>query len=136
MLLKKRIANLNWTVVWLLSNVQIAGLLNRYNMTNVELKNILTSIANTLEQGEKIFPYELDRELVQLLSNLDDTSAKLIATVLNMPVEDFKKLVPNIISLLKAAHDLFATDQDKRIINFCRALANRPIVLSMISKFI
>jgi len=105
-------------------------------MDSSELKQILLSVANTLDQGAKIFPLDLDRELIALLSNLDETSAKLIATVLNMPVDDFKALVPNIINLLQAAHDLFATNQHTKISNFCRSLANRPIILSMISKFI
>lgn len=105
-------------------------------MNSKELRKILLSIADTLDQGANVFPLDLDRQLVALLSNLDETSAKLIATVLNMKVEDFRALVPNIINLLNAAHDLFATDQHVKISNFCRALANRPLILAMISKFI
>lgn len=105
-------------------------------MTSNELKGILNSIADSLDQGAHIFPLDLDKELINLLSNIDDTAAKLLATILNMSVEDFKKLVPNIINLLKAAHDLFATNQHTKISNFCRALVNRPVVMAMISKFI
>jgi len=105
-------------------------------MNSNELKSILISVADTLDAGVKIFPSELDTYLINLLSNMDDTSAKLIATVLNMPVTDFKELVPNVIQLLVAARTLFVTDQHRNISNFCRSLANRPIVLAMISKFI
>lgn len=105
-------------------------------MTSNELKGVLNSIADSLDQGANVFPYKLDKELISLLKNLDDTSAKILSTVLNMSVEDFKKLVPNIISLLEAAHDLFATDQHVKISKFCRALANRNFVIAMIVKFI
>lgn len=105
-------------------------------MTSNELKGILNSIADSLDQGANVFPYDLDKELINLLSNLDDTSAKILSTILNMSVEDFNKLVPNIIKLLNAAHNLFATNQHTKIAYFCRALANRPFVLAMISKFI
>lgn len=105
-------------------------------MTSTDLKNVLTSVADTLDQGAKIFPSNLDQELITLLSNLDDTSAKLLASILNMPVENFKKLVPDIINLLNAANGLFTTDEHTKISNFCRALAARPFVLSIISRFI
>lgn len=105
-------------------------------MTTDELRSVLLSIANTLDQGATIFPSDLDKVLINLLSNLDDTSTKILATVLNMPVDQFKSLVPNVINLLKAAENLFETNQHAQISHFCRALASRPFVLAIIARFI
>lgn len=105
-------------------------------MTSTELKETLNSIADTLDDGAKVFPFDLNEEAIKLISNLDDTSIKLLAALLNMPVENLKSLIPNVVNLLQTGEKLFGTDQHVKISNFCRALSNRPVILAMIARFI
>jgi hypothetical protein len=105
-------------------------------MTSTELKETLNSIADTLDQGAKVFPFKLNEEVIKLISNLDDTSIKLLATLLSMQAENVKSLIPNVVNLLETGDKLFGTDQHVKISNFCRALSNRPVILGMISRFI
>jgi len=105
-------------------------------MTSLELKETLNSIADTLDQGAKIFPFHLNEEVIKLISNINDNSIVLLATLLNMTPEAIKVIIPNVVNLLQTGNKLFGTDQHFKISSFCRALSNRKVVLNMISRFI
>ncbi len=105
-------------------------------MTSTELKETLNSIANTLDQGAKVFPFKLTEDMINLLSNINENSITLISVLLSMPAEKVKSLIPNVIELLKSGNKLFGTDEHLKISSFCRALSNRPVILGMISRFI
>ena len=105
-------------------------------MTGTELKDLLDSVANTLDAGKKIFPVGLDEQLISILMNLDDTSMRVIAGLLNMSATDFQKLLPDIVNVLKGMRDLFATDESVKISSFCRTISTHPWLLAAIAKFI
>lgn len=105
-------------------------------MDSTQLKTTLISLANTIDQAAKIFPVNLDTQIVQILSNLDDTTAKIIATLLNMNIDDLKKLVPDLINLFNTSREFFTTGEYQKVSGFCRALANRPFILALIAKII
>lgn len=105
-------------------------------MTSTELKEILESIANTLDQGAKVFPFKLNNEVIKILSNLDDTSIKLLSTLLSTDSDNIKSIIPSVINLLQAGDKLFRTDEHTKISNLCRRLANRNVILAVIARII
>lgn len=105
-------------------------------MTSAELKSLLLSIASAIDAGAKIYSNDVDQGLIKMLSGLDDKSITLIAAILQVPEETLKAIIPDAIKLLNMMDILYGTSEYERISGFCRGLANKPILLAMISRML
>src|ERR1051326_8674952 len=103
-------------------------------MTSTELKDLLLSIAGTLEVGQKVFPMKIDEVLIKILSNMDDTSTQIMSLLLHVSADELKAAIPETLKLAQPAQELFGTAEAAQISSFCRRIADRPMLLMMISK--
>lgn len=112
-------------------------------VTSVDLKKLLTSVVDSLNNLKTVLPPNVDAQLVTLLEHLqkDQVTLDLFSDFLHLIVptltkDDLVKDVQALISQFTVIEDLITSGQLDKVIEFCSRLRDRPFVLAVLSKLL
>lgn len=109
-------------------------------MTTDELKQLLEAVANGLETLKSVLPPEVDDEIIDFLNKLDSSTIDLVYSLLhvshpNMTKEEFVGNIEKIKQMLSTVKMMIQNGRVDELVDKCRRLQNRRMVLAIISKF-